>query len=251
LGDDIPEDPTVKAEVDKWVKIAFDGFRQDGFNPEAKVADVTIPLDGHESSVRNGPTELTKIIAEGMLAAAPGSEIAIYNGGSIRIDDTIQHGELTEYDVIRILPFGGKIVSIKVTGAYLKRILAQGIANKGQGGYLQTSGLTYKGDQPMHNGQAIDDARVYTIAINDFLLTGNEQNFAWLKRDGNPDITVLMEHQDIRSATITELKRRFGLPSLSWNSRLGCSGIRPAGSPGSVTSQPDFRNGPPESSKRS
>ena len=210
LGTDIPEDPAAKAEVDKWVKIAFDGFRKDGFNPEAKVADVSMALDGHESSVRNGPTELTKIIADGMLAAAPGSEIAIYNGGSIRIDDTIQPGELTEYDVIRILPFGGKIVSIKVTGAYLKRVLAQGMANKGQGGYLQTAGVTYTGDQPMHNGEAINDGRVYTIAINDFLLTGNEQNLGWLKRDGNPDITVLGEHQDIRNATIAELKRRFG-----------------------------------------
>jgi 5'-nucleotidase len=148
-----------------------------------------------------------------MLAAAPGSEIAIYNGGSIRIDDTIQPGELTEYDVIRILPFGGKIVSIKVTGAFLKRVLAQGIANKGQGGYLQTAGVTYNGDQPMHNGEAINDGRVYTIAINDFLLTGNEQNLGWLKRDGNPDITVLQEHQDIRNATIAELKRHFGRQS--------------------------------------
>jgi 5'-nucleotidase len=212
LGADIPEDPTVRSEVEKWVKIAFDGFRKDGFNPEAKVADVSMALDGRESSVRNGPTELTKIIADGMLAVAPGSEIAIYNSGSIRIDDMIQPGEVTEYDVIRILPFGGKIVSIRVKGAFLKRVLSQGIANKGQGGYLQTAGVTYNGDQPMHNGEAIDDSRVYTIAINDFLLTGNEQNFSWLKRDGNPEITVMMEHQDIRNATIAELKRRFGQP---------------------------------------
>ncbi len=210
LTADIPLDPTVKAEVDKWVKIAFDGFRKDGFNPEAKVADLPIALDGSEASVRNKPTELTKIIAEGMLAAAPGSEIAIYNGGSIRIDDTIQPGEVTEYDVIRILPFGGKIVSIKIKGVYLKRILAQGIANKGQGGYLQTAGITYNGDQPLHKGAPIEDGRDYTIAISDFLLTGNEQNLGWLKKDGNPDITVLKEHEDVRNATIAELKRRFG-----------------------------------------
>ena len=30
LTADVPEDPTVKAEVDKWVKIAYDGFRKDG-----------------------------------------------------------------------------------------------------------------------------------------------------------------------------------------------------------------------------
>ena len=210
LSADVPEDPTVKAEVDKWVKIAYDGFRKDGFNPEAKVATVPIALDGSEASVRNKPTELAKLIAEGMLAAAPGSEIAIYNGGSIRIDDTIQPGELTEYDVIRILPFGGKIVSIKVKGAFLKRILAQGIANKGQGGYLQTAGVTYNGDQPLHKGAPIENGRDYTIAISDFLLTGNEQNLGWLKKDNNPDITVLQVHEDIRNTTIAELKRRFG-----------------------------------------
>lgn len=210
LTADVPEDPAVKSEVDKWVKIAYDGFRKDGFNPEAKVANVPIALDGSEASVRNKPTELAKIIADGMLAAAPGSEIAIYNGGSIRIDDTIKPGELTEYDVIRILPFGGKIFSIKVKGAFLKRILAQGIANKGQGGYLQTSGITYDGDKPMHKGASIEDGRDYTIAISDFLLTGNEQNLGWLKKDGNPDITVLNVHEDIRNTTIAELKRRFG-----------------------------------------
>jgi len=210
LSADVPEDPTVKKEVDKWVKIAYDGFRKDGFNPEAKVANVPIALDGSEASVRNKPTELAKIVADGMLAAAPGSEIAIYNGGSIRIDDTIQPGELTEYDVIRILPFGGKVVSISVKGAFLKRILAQGIANKGQGGYLQTAGITYVGDQPMHKGASIVDGRDYTVAISDFLLTGNEQNLGWLKKDGNPDITVLKVHEDIRNTTIAELKRRFG-----------------------------------------
>lgn len=209
LTADIPEDPTVKGEVDKWVKVAFDAFRKDGFNPETKVADVPIALDGHEASVRNKPTELTKLIAEGMLAAVPGSEIALYNGGSIRIDDMIQPGEVTEYDVIRILPFGGKIVSIKVKGAFLKRILAQGIANKGQGGYLQTAGVTYTGEQPLHDGKPIEDARDYVIAITDFLLTGNEQNFDWLKKDGNAEITVLGEHADIRNAVIAELKRRF------------------------------------------
>lgn len=209
LTADVPEDAAVKAEVDKWVQIAYDGFRKDGFNPEAKVADVPIELDGSEASVRNRPTKLTDIIAQGMLAVAPGADVAIYNGGSIRIDDKIQPGEVTEYDVIRILPFGGKIVSIQVKGAFLKRILAQGLANKGAGGYLQTANISYEGDKPMVKGQSIDDAQSYTIAISDFLLTGNETNLGWLKKDGNPEITVLKEHDDIRNSTIAELKRMY------------------------------------------
>lgn len=41
-----------------------------------------------------------------MLARAPGAQWSINNSGAIRIDDVIQPGPVTEYDVIRILPFG-------------------------------------------------------------------------------------------------------------------------------------------------
>lgn len=208
LTADVPEDPTVKAEVDKWVQVAYDGFRKDGFNPEAKVANVPIPMDGSEASVRNRPTALTDLIAQGMLAAAPGTELALYNGGSIRIDDVIQPGEITEYDVIRILPFGGKIVSIRVKGAFLQKVLDQGVANKGQGGYLQSANVANDGGAWKVSGVAIDPAKTYTVAVNDFLLTGNEQNFGYFKRD-NPEIEVVKEHEDIRNATIAQFKKAY------------------------------------------
>jgi 5'-nucleotidase / UDP-sugar diphosphatase len=204
---EVPEDPAVKAEVDKWVAIAYDGFRKEGFEPTNKVADITEPLDGKEESVRNQGTRLTQLIAEGMLAAAPGTEIAIFNGGSIRIDDVILPGPLTEYDVIRILPFGGPIWSVDMKGELLKRVLEQGLANRGNGGYLQTVNISIGADGGWQvNGKALDIAAKYRVAINDFLLTGNEQNLSFLKRD-NPDITVIAEHRDIRSTTIAQLKK--------------------------------------------
>lgn len=208
LTADVPEDPAVKSEVDKWVQIAYDGFRKDGFNPDARVADVPIALDGSEASVRNRPTALTDLIARGMLSAAPGAQAAIFNGGSIRIDDVIQPGVLTEYDVIRILPFGGKIVSIEISGAFLEKILIQGVANKGQGGYLQTANIERDGSGWKVNGSPLDPAKNYVVAISDFLLTGNEQNLGFLKRDA-PEIKVLKEHDDIRNATIAHLKKTY------------------------------------------
>ncbi len=210
----IPEDRRVKAEVDRWVKIAFDAFRKDGFEPASKVADVTEPLDGSEASVRNRPTNLSKLIAEGMLAAAPGTELAIYNGGSIRIDDVLLPGPLTEYDVIRVLPFGGKVWSVEMKGDLLLRALDQGLANKGTGGYLQTARVTRSADGIwMIGSAALDSSRVYRVAMTDFLLTGNETNLGFLKRDGL-GISVQAEHADIRSATITQLKRAFPAPEL-------------------------------------
>lgn len=209
LTADIPEDRAVKAEVDKWVKIAFDGFRKEGFEPTSMVANVTEALDGREASVRNQPTNLAKLIAEGMLAAAPETELAIYNGGSIRIDDVVPPGPLTEYDVIRVLPFGGKIWSVEMKGSLLMKALDQGLANKGTGGYLQSIGVSKNAEGVWLIGSApLDPERSYKVAINDFLLTGNETNLGFLKRD-NPEIKVAGEHVDIRTALIAQLKKAF------------------------------------------
>jgi 5'-nucleotidase len=204
----LADDPTVAQAVDRWVNAAFDGFRAQGFEPTKAVATVTEALDGRESSVRNTSTRLTDLTAAGMLHAAPGTELAIYNGGSIRIDDVIPPGEVTEYDIIRTLPFGGTIVSVQMSGSLLLRTLDQGRANAGTGGYLQTANVTRSdgGDGWLINGAAIDVGRSYSVAIIDFLLTGGEIKLDFLTRD-NPEITVVGEHGDIRKALIAELQR--------------------------------------------
>lgn len=143
-----------------------------------------------------------------MLQAAPGTELAIYNGGSIRIDDVIPPGPLTEYDVIRILPFGGSILSAEMKGSLLQRALDQGQANKGTGGYLQTANASRDeaAGSWLINGEPLDTERIYTVAINDFLLTGREQGLDFLNQENNPEVKVLQDHGDVRLAMIARLK---------------------------------------------
>lgn len=207
----LPDDPQVLAEVNYWTNLAFEGFRADGLNPEQIVTQSTLPLDGLEVSVRNKPTDLTKIIAEGMLAAAPSTELAIFNGGLIRVDDILLPGNITEYDVIRVLPFGGKVLAVEMKGSLLKQVLDQGQTNAGKGGYLQTAGVSPSTSSGgwLINAAPLDEARAYKVAINNFLLTGNEQGLAYLTPD-NPDLTLLQEHNDIRLTTIAQLKQVFG-----------------------------------------
>ena len=204
----LADDPTVAQAVDRWVNAAFEGFRAQGFEPTKAVATTTEPLDGRESSVRNGPTRLTDLTVAGMLHAAPGTELAILNGGSIRIDDVIPPGEVTEYDIIRSLPFGDAVVSVQMTGSLLQRTLDQGRANAGTGGFLQTANVTRTegGDGWLINGAAIDPGRSYPVAILNFLLSGREIKLDFLSRD-NPEITVVGEHGDLRKALIAELQR--------------------------------------------
>lgn len=206
---DLADDPETQQVVEQWTQLGFEGFKADGFNPEQVITTIDSPLDGLEASVRNTATDLTRLIAEGMLNAAPGAELAVYNGGSIRIDDVIPPGTVTEYDIIRVLPFGDGIVSVQMTGALLKQVLDQGQANVGKGGYLQTANVSTDGSGVwVINGVPLGENGTYTVAINDFLLTGNEQGLDYLTPD-NPGLTMLAEHEDIRRATINQLKAAF------------------------------------------
>ena len=201
------DDPHVADVVAKWMKAAFAGFRALGFDPERVAATTNEVLDGRESSVRTMPTTLTKLVAKGMLDAAPGTELAIFNAGSIRIDDEIPAGEVTEYDVLRTLPFNGSVESVDMSGSLLQRVLDQGIKNAGTGGYLQTANVTRSpaNDGWLIGGLPLVATRTYSVAIDDFLLTGGETGLDFLK--AGPDIKNQVSHGDIRKAMIAELQR--------------------------------------------
>lgn len=191
------EGPRTAAEVRKWTELGFEGFRKDGFEPAQVVATTDVPLDGRESAVRNRSTNLVDLIADAMRHEA-GTEVSMFNGGSIRIDDVLPPGLVTQYDVIRVLPFGGTVVKATFTGALLSKVLQIGEQNRGTGGFLH-----YVGPKP------IDPAGRYTLAISDFLLTGGEANLGFLTRQ-NPEISDITDLRDIRMAVIDEMKRRFG-----------------------------------------
>ncbi|HEY9421384.1 MAG TPA: bifunctional metallophosphatase/5'-nucleotidase, partial [Thermoanaerobaculia bacterium] len=207
VSDEIPEDPEVAKVVSDWEEKGFAGFRQDGFEPDEQVAVTTVALDGREASVRNRATELTDLIARGFLAEAQGSELAVYNSGSIRIDDVLPPGPVTQYDVIRVLPFGGKVLTADIRGSLLARALDQGAASKGSGPFLQTANVGGSTGSWTVGGQPLAPDRTYRIAINDFLAAGKEQGLDFLKP--GPDLTVVKENRDQRMVVIDQLRREY------------------------------------------
>ena len=209
ITDDIPDDPTTVGVVDRWLRAGWAGFRDDGFEPGEVVAEVTEPLDGLESTVRNRSTTLTDIIVAGMRAEVPGVSGAILNAGSIRIDDVIAPGALTQYDVIRTLPFGGPVVEVEMTGLLLARVLTQGQRNVGEGGFLHLAGFDLDGETWHVDGEPLDPTASYRVAIADYLVSGREQGLDFLNPD-NPALTIIAEHRDVRLVLIDELERRYG-----------------------------------------
>ncbi|PSM47570.1 bifunctional metallophosphatase/5'-nucleotidase [Chroococcidiopsis sp. CCALA 051] len=206
----IPEDPRVAKVVNAWIEKAYQGFRAEGFAPEEAIATTNIALDGLESSVRNRATNLTALIAQAMLREAYQADLAIFNSGSIRIDDVIPPGRITQYDIIRVLPFGGKVLAVEMKGSLLEKVLEQGQANRGTGGFLQTANVSKKADIGtwMINGEPLEKDKNYRVAINDFLMSGQEQGLEFLNFK-QKDVKLIYQMRDLRFVAIDRLKDTF------------------------------------------
>ncbi|MFQ4142995.1 bifunctional metallophosphatase/5'-nucleotidase [Chlorogloeopsis sp. ULAP02] len=215
ITEKIPEDSKIAKVVKQWVERGYQAFRASGFEPEQVIANVPVALDGLESSVRNESTNLTELIAEAILKEVKDADLAVYNGGSIRIDDVIPAGPVTQYDVIRILPFGGKIVAVEMNGALLQRVLEQGQANKGTGGYLQTAKVRKDSNLGnwLINNQPLNPSQTYKVAINDFLISGKEQGLNFLNLQ-QPGVKLIAEKRDIRFAVIEQIKSQAAVSKI-------------------------------------
>lgn len=204
-------DPVVAREAANWVRLGDSAFRAAGLDPTATVTTLTEALDGRESTVRVREGRLTALIAEALRADVPGAEVGLMNGGSIRIDDVIAPGPITQYDVIRILPFGGRVSGTTMTGALLQQVMDQGTANRGSGGFLHVAGAVRDGDRWLIGGAPLDPARRYTVATTDFLLTGRERGLGYLA-PGNAGLGPITEYRDIRQAVMDRLRAVYGTP---------------------------------------
>ncbi|MFO1315672.1 MAG: bifunctional metallophosphatase/5'-nucleotidase [Burkholderiales bacterium] len=208
VDDTIASDPAVDAIARQWVERGFAAFRREGFAPEAVVATATEPLDGRESTVRNRAGRLTDVIVAALAHEAPTADVALFNAGSVRIDDVVPPGPITEYDIIRVLPFGGKVVQATFDGALLARVLDIGENNEGLGGYLHVHGARRENGTWLVQGKPIDPAARYSVVLTDFLLSGGETNLAFLTR-ANPQVGDVRELRDIRRVVIEELGRAY------------------------------------------
>lgn len=207
ITDALPADSAVSAEVQRWIDRAFAGYRAQGFAPESVVAVLRAPLDGRESVVRTRAGALSDAILAGMRAEAADADVAIFNGGSIRIDDVVPPGPISQYDVIRILPFGGNSVRADLTGRLLRQVLTVGRQNTGSGGFLHASGAALDSSGVLTVGGAtVRDDGWYKVVLTDFLLSGNETGLGFLKRD-NPEVRVVRDLRDIRQSLIDQLRR--------------------------------------------
>src|SRR5262249_5018914 len=106
------------------------------------------------------------------------TQIAIHNTGGIRAN--IPKGTITFGNVFEVLPFQNTMITLKLTGAQLKRTLDSAP------GMFATSGIRLEFERdartPGHrlvkavllDGTPVEESKLYTVATNDFLLAGGD-----------------------------------------------------------------------------
>ncbi len=206
VTDEIPDDPEVAAVVDKWTSIMDEKLKGIINDPYKVIYTTNIPLEGRDKPIRSVQTNLGQLIAKAMENSYEELDCAIINGGSIRIDDQL-NGDITGVDIFRVLPFGGGIQKVSMTGELLERVLNYGRLKAGTGAYLQYASITYNNDtrQWQVGGKPIKKSKVYKLALTDYLLLGFDIPFLKIGVNGlikvhpNPEIS---DNNDIRKVVI-------------------------------------------------
>lgn len=208
ITDDLNEKPSVKAVVEKWSNIAEQSMVTMGYDPGKVIYSTTAMLDGREKSIRYKPTNLGGLIAKAIYDLQSDLDFAVYNSGSVRLDDQLT-GDITQTDVLRTLPFGGSLVVTKMKGAEVQKMLQIGLGqNKGIGGYFQTEKILQQDGSYLINGQPIDAGKMYQFIAPQFLMDGNEANLDFLGNYDyeNPETYGGLKN-DIRDAVIAHMTK--------------------------------------------
>lgn len=214
LNENVALDSATNTVVQKWNTIADESYSSLGFDARRVMINKGEALEGRETEVRTRPTNLTKLIISSLQDAAPQADIVVMNGGSIRVDDVVQL-PVTQYDILRTLPFGGAVSEADMKGSLVIRMLETGRKNIGIGGFLHyNENLVFAADQWSLNGMAIDPSKTYRVALPEFLLSGKEANMDFLNAN-NVEVTKVYPAagkgetlSDIRLAVVRYLEKK-------------------------------------------
>lgn len=157
-----------------------------GKEMDVPLATTAVELDSRNATVRLREAAIGNVIADAMRDKA-GTIAAVTNGGGIRAGRIYAPGTaITRRDVLAELPFGNRVVTIDISGANLRKALEGGLGRlpEAAGRFPQVSGLVIEFDAKRPVGdritsikigsEALDPAKTYRIATNDFLARGSD-----------------------------------------------------------------------------
>jgi 2',3'-cyclic-nucleotide 2'-phosphodiesterase (5'-nucleotidase family) len=169
------------------------------------VGRLASPLHGDRDTVRSEPTNFGRLLA-GLMRERAGADVGLLNAGAIRA--SIDAGDVTLGEIAQALPFANRILSVRLTGDALSRILDRSAAEGrlgDSGAYLQTSGVDGAPGSWRVGGRPLDTRADYVVAITDFLWEGGDGYDVFRSEGG--------DLRDAGASLVEELVRALGRES--------------------------------------
>jgi 5'-nucleotidase / UDP-sugar diphosphatase len=149
----LPADTAVDAVVSRW----SDSLRR-RLGPVKTVGTAAVTIDPSNAASRRQESVLGDLVTDAMRTGTA-ADVALLNAGTLRLDNAIQPGPITNHQLETIFPFADqtRVVTFSATGAVLRRILEHGLSEKvlGTGGFLQVSGVSFTYDPARSSGQRL------------------------------------------------------------------------------------------------
>ncbi|HEU4910908.1 MAG TPA: bifunctional metallophosphatase/5'-nucleotidase [Actinomycetes bacterium] len=208
---DVPQDPSVRAIVDKWVAMAA--------GPGNRVVG-SIKEDIKRSSSRGTESSLPNLIADAQKAST-GSVVAFMNPGGVRADFLVSNspageapGQITYREAYNVQPFSNILQTFDMTGAQIDQLLEQQwMTGRSAGNVLRlgiSDGFTYSWSASAPegskvnpasikiNGVVVDPSASYRVTANSFIADGGDSFTAFVngapRTGGKVDLDALIDY---------------------------------------------------------
>jgi len=142
-----------------------------------KIGNVNGKLEGDRSKVRFVQTNMGRLILNAQIARTQ-ADFAVMSGGGIR--DSIEPGDITYKDVLKVQPFGNTLVYVDMSGKEVTEYLTAVAQMKpDSGAYPQFANVSFTAQggtlrDLKINGEPVDAAKTYRMATLSFNATGGD-----------------------------------------------------------------------------
>jgi hypothetical protein len=163
------------------------------------IGETAVPLIGEEREIRRYETNLGDWVADQARSLVDDADIAFINAGSLRLNEDIPPGPITQRHLEELLPYDSELVRAELDENQLDAVLERATENWiGEGHWLQISGFVFKHDPRNPEGQRVDDIRLFQngkvsdlpdrplkLVTNKFLIKGGDEyqmlkNLKWV-----------------------------------------------------------------------
>jgi len=142
---------------------------------------------------------LGSFLADSILATVHGADLAIINGGGLRIG--LPAGDIKLGDVMGTLPYGNSVATVELRGADVAAAIANGVSRAGLGAFPQVAGMRFTWTptaeptkrlrridvrNPDGSFAPLDPERVYRVATHNYMRTGGDGYTVMRDRGMNP-----------------------------------------------------------------